>query len=106
MRSGQPITAESRADGRASRRQVGPARVPSRWQTKCGHGVADRRRYRQGSCRHPTLRGWYSYFRHAHRFTFSSLDGFIRRRLQAMLRRQHPSRENCTPGSQGGDGAS
>ena len=26
----------------------------------------------------PTLKGWYNYFQHAHRFTFSSLDGFVR----------------------------
>ena len=36
----------------------------------------------------PTLRGWYGYFQHAHRFTFSTIDGFVRRRLRAMLRRQ------------------
>jgi RNA-directed DNA polymerase len=36
----------------------------------------------------PTLQGWYDYFQHAHRFTFSSLDGFVRRRLRAVLRRQ------------------
>ncbi|MDN5873363.1 MAG: group II intron reverse transcriptase/maturase, partial [Sinobacteraceae bacterium] len=36
----------------------------------------------------PLLRGWYGYFKHAHRFTFSALDGFIRRRLRAILRRQ------------------
>ena len=45
----------------------------------------------------PILRGWYAYFQHAHRFTFSSLDGFIRRRLRAMLRRQkhRPGRGQC-----------
>jgi RNA-directed DNA polymerase len=45
----------------------------------------------------PTLRGWYAYFQHAHRFTFSSLDGFIRRRLRAMLRRQQhrPGQGQC-----------
>jgi len=36
----------------------------------------------------PTLKGWYAYFKQAHRFTFSSIDGFIRRRLRAMLRKQ------------------
>jgi len=36
----------------------------------------------------PVLKGWYGYFKHAHRFTFSSIDGFVRRRLRAMLRRQ------------------
>jgi RNA-directed DNA polymerase len=45
----------------------------------------------------PILRGWYDYFQHAHRFTFSSLDGFIRRRLRAMLRRQkhRPGQGQC-----------
>ena len=36
----------------------------------------------------PTLQGWYGYFQHAHRYTFSSIDGFVRRRLRALLRRQ------------------
>lgn len=36
----------------------------------------------------PTLRGWYSYFKHAHEYTFQPLDGFIRRRLRALLRKQ------------------
>jgi RNA-directed DNA polymerase len=35
-----------------------------------------------------TLRGWFGYFKHAHPFTFEALDGFIRRRLRAMLRKQ------------------
>lgn len=37
----------------------------------------------------PTLRGWFSYFKHAHRRVFPGLDGFVRRRLRALLRRQH-----------------
>jgi RNA-directed DNA polymerase len=36
----------------------------------------------------PTLRGWFNYFKHAHRGIFSQLDGFIRRRLRSMLRKQ------------------
>jgi RNA-directed DNA polymerase len=36
----------------------------------------------------PMLRGWFGYFKHAHRYTFSSLDGLIRRRLRAILRKQ------------------
>ncbi len=36
----------------------------------------------------PMLRGWFGYFRHAYRTTFRLLDGFIRRRLRAMLRKQ------------------
>ena len=45
----------------------------------------------------PTLRGWYEYFQHAHRFTFSTIDGFVRRRLRAMLRRQkhRPGQGRC-----------
>jgi RNA-directed DNA polymerase len=34
------------------------------------------------------LKGWYAYFKHAHRYTFSSIDGFFHRRLRAMLRKQ------------------
>ena len=34
----------------------------------------------------PLLRGWFQYFKHAHRMTFSKLDGFVRRRLRAILR--------------------
>ncbi|MHB8254445.1 MAG: group II intron maturase-specific domain-containing protein [Acidiferrobacter sp.] len=45
----------------------------------------------------PTLRGWYGYFQQAHRFTFSPIDGFVRRRLRAMLRRQshRPGQGRC-----------
>jgi RNA-directed DNA polymerase len=35
-----------------------------------------------------TLRGWFGYFKHAHRTTFNWLDAFTRRRLRALLRRQ------------------
>jgi RNA-directed DNA polymerase len=35
-----------------------------------------------------TLRGWFGYFKHAHPSTFRQLDGMIRRRLRAMLRKQ------------------
>jgi len=36
----------------------------------------------------PSIKGWFEYFKHAHHYTFSSLDGFIRRRLRAVLRKQ------------------
>lgn len=36
----------------------------------------------------PMLRGWFGYFKHAHRTTFRHLDGFVRRRLRAILRKQ------------------
>lgn len=36
----------------------------------------------------PILKGWFGYFKHAHRLEFKRLDGFIRRRLRALLRKQ------------------
>ena len=36
----------------------------------------------------PTIKGWFEYFKHSHYYTFSSLDGLIRRRLRAVLRKQ------------------
>ena len=36
----------------------------------------------------PTIKGWFGYFKHAHHYTFGSLDGLIRRRLRAILRKQ------------------
>jgi RNA-directed DNA polymerase len=36
----------------------------------------------------PILRGWYEYFQHAHPWTYSGMDGLIRRRLRSMLRKQ------------------
>jgi RNA-directed DNA polymerase len=36
----------------------------------------------------PRLRGWFSYFKHAHPTEFTALDGYIRRRLRAILRKQ------------------
>ncbi|WP_413898785.1 group II intron reverse transcriptase/maturase [Rhodoferax sp.] len=36
----------------------------------------------------PMIRGWFGYFKHAHSRTFTNLDGFIRRRLRSILRKQ------------------
>jgi RNA-directed DNA polymerase len=36
----------------------------------------------------PTLRGWFGYFRHSYRPTFRTVDGWVRRRLRSILRRQ------------------
>ena len=36
----------------------------------------------------PLLRGWFGYFKHAYRTTFTEVDGFVRRRLRAFLRKQ------------------
>jgi len=39
-----------------------------------------------------TLRGWFEYFKHCHRTTFPSLDGWIRRRLRSLLRKRSKRR--------------
>lgn len=36
----------------------------------------------------PKLRGWFGYFKHAHRSIFGRIDGFVRRRIRAVLRKQ------------------
>ncbi len=36
----------------------------------------------------PLLRGWFGYFKHARSRLFKKLDGFVRRRLRAVLRKQ------------------
>jgi RNA-directed DNA polymerase len=36
----------------------------------------------------PLLRGWFGYFKHAHRTTFGKLDKLVRRRLRALMRKQ------------------
>jgi RNA-directed DNA polymerase len=36
----------------------------------------------------PILKGWFGYFQHAHHYTFSTIDGFVRRRLRAVMRRR------------------
>jgi RNA-directed DNA polymerase len=36
----------------------------------------------------PVLKGWFGYFRHSHRPTFRIVDGWVRRRLRSILRRQ------------------
>jgi len=36
-----------------------------------------------------TLRGWFEYFQHSHRFTFEVLDSWVRMRLRSIIRRRH-----------------
>jgi RNA-directed DNA polymerase len=45
----------------------------------------------------PMLRGWFGYFKHANPYVFKSVDGFIRRRLRAILRKQQkrPGMGHC-----------
>lgn len=42
----------------------------------------------------PVLRGWFGYFKHAAGFTFPRMDGFVRRRLRAMLRAHQKGRSH------------
>ena len=35
-----------------------------------------------------TLRGWFEYFKHSHKWTFLSMDQWVRRRLRSILRRR------------------
>jgi RNA-directed DNA polymerase len=35
-----------------------------------------------------TLRGWFEYFKHSHKWTFSSMDEWVRRRFRSILRRR------------------
>lgn len=42
----------------------------------------------------PTLRGWFGYFQHATPGVFRAIDGFVRRRLRAILRKQE-KRPGC-----------
>jgi RNA-directed DNA polymerase len=45
----------------------------------------------------PMLRGWFNYFKQAHPLVHELMDGFIRRRLRALLRKQEkrPGRGRC-----------
>ena len=36
----------------------------------------------------PTLRGWFEYFKHSHKFTFSGVDKWVRTRLRSILRKR------------------
>jgi RNA-directed DNA polymerase len=36
----------------------------------------------------PMLRGWFAYFKHANAYEFRKMDGFVRRRLRSVLRKQ------------------
>ena len=40
----------------------------------------------------PTLRGWFEYFKHSHRTTFSDVDKWVRMRLRSILRQRQGKR--------------
>ncbi len=56
---------------------------------------AKTKRSRSGSLKeiikdlNPMLKGWFGYFKHAHRNTFKGNDGFVRRRLRALILRRN-----------------
>jgi len=35
-----------------------------------------------------TLKGWFEYFKHSHKWTFPALDGWVRRRMRSILRKR------------------
>jgi RNA-directed DNA polymerase len=73
--------------GRRLVRKTSMANLKDRIRTKtkrtCGQSLA-----RIVTDLNPILRGWFGYFKHAHRYTFPAVDGFVRRRLRAILRKQ------------------
>ena len=40
----------------------------------------------------PTLKGWFEYFKHSIKYTFTDIDGWIRRRLRGILRKRRKRR--------------
>jgi RNA-directed DNA polymerase len=40
----------------------------------------------------PILRGWFAYFKHSNSYAFTSVDGWVRRRLRTILRRRQHRR--------------
>lgn len=46
----------------------------------------------------PILRGWYAYFKPSTAITFEEMDGFVRRRLRALLDRRHHRRDVAQTG--------
>jgi len=56
-------------------------RVRSMTKRTCGQSLE-----RVINSLNPMLRGWFAYFKHAKAFIFKAIDGFVRRRLRAILR--------------------
>jgi RNA-directed DNA polymerase len=75
--------------------EAGQRRVRKKSRQKLFDRIRDRTRRTRGDSLarviadlNPLLHGWFNYFKHAHHMTFSIVDGFVRRRLRAMLRKQ------------------
>lgn len=68
------------------RKSIKKLRDAIRCRTSRGRGVAIERVIADLN---PILKGWFGYFKHAHRYTFGTQDAFIRRRLRAILLKQN-----------------
>lgn len=58
-------------------------RIRSRTGRSCGKGLAQ-----IIESVNPVLKGWFGYFKQANPYVFKTVDGFVRRRLRAVLRKQ------------------
>ncbi len=45
-----------------------------------------------------SLKGWFEYFKHAHRWTFPRIDGWVRRRLRSILRKRNKNKRGGISG--------
>jgi RNA-directed DNA polymerase len=75
--------------------EAGQRRVRKKSLARFKDGIREKTRRTRGKSLaqivvdlNPMLRGWFGYFKHAHRYTFPAVDGFVRRRLRALLRKQ------------------
>jgi RNA-directed DNA polymerase len=64
--------------------------IRARTKRTCGQSLA----FVINKSLNPMLRGWFTYFKHAHYRTFIDLDKFIRRRLRSILLRQKKKRSH------------
>jgi RNA-directed DNA polymerase len=75
--------------------EAGQRRVRKKSLTRFKDSIRDKTRRTRGDSLarivadlNPRLRGWFGYFKHAHPHIFTVLDGFVRRRLRSLLRKQ------------------
>ncbi len=75
--------------------EAGKRFVRKKSMDKLKDGIREKTGRSRGDCLqriiadlNPKLRGWFGYFKHAHHHTFGIIDGFVRRRLRALLRKQ------------------
>jgi RNA-directed DNA polymerase len=94
-RPGQVLGLDPRIEFLGYRFEAGGRFVRAKSLTKLKDSIRDKTRRTRGDSLarvvadlNPVLRGWFGYFKHAHYATFERLDGFTRRRLRALLRKQ------------------